>query len=48
MDGVMESNTAYSLSSTSSRDFGDSDCLGGNGSLGACSRPGFIFAELEF
>ena len=48
VDGVMESNAAHSLSSTFSRDFGDLDCLGGNGSLGACSRSGFIFAELEF
>lgn len=54
--GVEEGNSsfseqggaAYSLSSTSSRDLGDSGCLGGNGSLGACSRSGFIFAELEF
>lgn len=48
VDGVMESNAAHSLGSTFSRDFGDLDCLGGNGSLGACSRSGFIFAELEF
>ena len=48
MDGIMESSAAHSLSSTFSRDFGDLDCLGGNGSSGACSRPGFIFAELEF
>lgn len=33
MDGIMELNAAHSLSSTSSRDFGDSDCLGGNGGL---------------
>lgn len=44
----MESSAVHLLSSTSSRDFGDSGCLGGNGSSGACSRPGFIFAELEF
>lgn len=48
MDGIMESNTVHLLSSTYSRDFGDSDCLGGKGSLGACSRSGFIFTELEF
>lgn len=48
MAGIMESNTVHLLSPTFSRDFGDSDCLGGNRSLGACSRPGFIFAELEF
>ena len=48
MAGIMESNTVHLLSSTFSRDFGDSDCLGGNGSLGACSRSGFIFTELEF
>lgn len=48
MDGIMESNTVHLLSPTFSRDFGDSDCLGGKGSLGVCSRSGFIFAELEF
>ena len=48
MDGIMESNTVHLLSSTFSRDFGDLGCLGGNGSLGACSRSGFIFTELEF